>query len=248
MDKGLTRINAYIPKLMLFIYLMISISFSQDDQTQSSETGFKNYIQIGFVNEAALYYHHPITESFFLKSGANIYWGYEENKDDDGSYRRQESSTGPTELKLKFNRISSSYDINFSSLLMYNINGNEYAKFYLGIGPSVLFTLQKSSSISSEYTDSTFSNHGDESLKTGLGIGPAISIMIVSHVYRSVSIVAEYNVESYYTWTDDTYSSYNEYKYANSLNPTFYNYQYRNESNGWKFRLSRVKVGLLIGL
>ncbi len=235
---------------LILILTVVSISISQTDSNQTTEDKKSSkYLQIGFINETALYYHFTLNKSLRLKSGIDVNWNYDEKKDGDG-YNRSQLNYPPyvEEEKRKANSIDNSYEITASSIVFFQLNDYEYASLYLGIGPSLSYSYAKTSSHSSSYADTTFYNSGFSSVYKVFGIGPSVSLMITSHIYGMLFLVSEYDLATYYTWnTDDngfTYSSKSAYSTTISYEST----DYHQESKGWKLRLSSVKVGLLIEL
>ncbi|MDP3149128.1 MAG: hypothetical protein Q8N83_08360, partial [Ignavibacteria bacterium] len=220
-----------------------------EDKNEEKKSCFKA-LQVGFLNEKALYYHNAVNEKFSLKSGVSVYWNYDEKKEGDG-YNNYQESYGPEErsVKMKVKTFSSSYGIVFSSQLLYRFTDYEYVQIYVAFGPSLSYSFSKNSSGSSENTDSTFSKYNTETKNTVFGIGPSVSFIIKNHLYGNLSLVSEYNLSAYYTWNNNTYnygsSSNDDY---NLSQHNYYNNQNHQETKGWKMSLSDVRIGLLIEL
>ena len=240
--------------LIMFMFLSISATSlvlpqTTEDKKEEKKSCFKA-LQVGFLNEKALYYHNAVNEKFSLKSGVSVYWNYDEKKEGDG-YNNYQESYGPEErsVKMKVKTFSSSYGIVFSSQLLYRFTDYEYVQLYVAFGPSFSYSLLKTTSGSSENTDSTFNKFSSESKNTVLGIGPSVSFIIKSHLYGNLSLVSEYNFSAYYTWNDETRNSSSGSNQAYNLNQqSYYNYQYHQETKGWEMSLSDVRIGLLIEL
>ncbi len=234
--------------LASFLVVTIELSFSQSDVSVDKENkSASEYLQIGFINETALYYHNSLTERILLKSGVSIFWNYDEKNEGEGYWKNQYNPTPEREEKTKSNGIENKYEIILSSLAMYSINDHQYAKMYFGFGPSLSYSLIKYSGGNSNFTDTTYSRNGDESNYSVFGIGPSVSALIKSHLYANLFLVSEYNIIAHYTWNTENYNSRYESKYAGS-SPNYSVSQRHEESNGWKLRLSNVRVGLLIAL
>ena len=183
--------NAPLQKLILltlFLSLSTNISFSQSNDKSSDPNTPLKYVQIGFINETAVYYYFSLNEKLMLKSGVSVFWNYDDKNNNEGYHINQNSSNSESEEKLKSNSGNNNYEIILSSLAMYSINDYELAKIYLGVGPSILYSLSKSSSNYSQYTDTTYSRGGSESQLSTFGFGPAVSVSIKSKLYGNLFI------------------------------------------------------------
>ena len=239
---------------VMFMFLSISVTSlllpqTTEDKKEEKKSSSKA-LQIGFLNEKALYYHNELTDKLALKSGVSVYLNYDEKKDGDG-YTNHKYSHGSTE-QTKFTMVesfSSSRGVVLSSLLLYRFTDYEYAQLYFACGPTFSYTLAKSSSGYSENTDTTISNSSSESKSTTVGIGPSFSFIIKSHIYANISLISEYNLSAYYTWNKELYNSDSKSNSAYDLtNYNYYSTQYHVETKGWKITLSDVRIGLLIAL
>lgn len=243
-----TSNSAMLTLSILILMLFANISYSQSDNENNSGNKLDlQSMQINFINETAFYYHFPINGNFSLRSGLSAFWNYEEKKDDEGYHKEFDGLSNYREQKSTDRGINNTYEVILSSQLLYNLNEYKYAKVYLGVGPSFIYSLMKYTSNTSEYTDTTFTRYGNESNYTTYGIGPSISILIKTHIYSSISLVSEYNFSAFYARYIVDYTSRYETKYSES-SQYFHKSETHRESSGWKLRFSNVRVGLLITL
>lgn len=235
----------------LYFIIMLCSLFSligaQTDEHTPPPTPSVSMLQIGFINETALYYHLPLNEDLSLKSGLSASWIL--NESDNGTGTVNYFTNGiPEQRKYTEGSINSSLEFGASSLAMFTMKRFELVQLSLGAGPSVLYSVQRYSSNNRSYTDTTFDRYGSESQYTTVGIGPSVSALFSANVYGSVFITAEYSVTAYYCWYSENYNSRNEYKSPYSSTVTYNRSNSEEESNIWKIRLSSVRVGLMFGL
>jgi hypothetical protein len=240
------RLMSSLSILILLLFPNIAYTQSENENSNCDKIDLQ-LLQISFINETALYYHFPLNGNFSLRSGISVFWNYEEKKDGEGYSRDFDGPSYNREQKTTDMGINNNYEIILSSQLLYNLNEYKYAKVYLGVGPSLIYSLMKYASNASYYTDTTFSRYGDELEATTLGIGPSISILIKTHLYSSISLVSEYNFSAFYIWVKENSRSRTESKYSDTYQYSR-NYEANRESSGWKLRFSNVRVGLLIAL
>lgn len=224
-------------------------AYSQsDNRNGAGEISQKNSLQISFVNETAAYYHCTLSKGLGLKSGISISWNYDEKKDGDGYSRWQEGSSTPIEEKLKSSSSNSSHEIIASSLLTLEIVDVEYISLRLGVGPSLSYSFQKYTSASNTYTDTTYSRNDYSSSNSIFGVGPSVSAIVTTRIYGRVSLVSEWNFSAYYVWNTLNNTSSYAARYPWSPTPTSSQNEEHDESNGWRLRLSSIRVGVLIEL
>lgn len=88
--------------LMSLVFLSNSVAQSVDTTNIESKPGASG-LQIGFINETALYYHFPINSSMSFRIGLDFNWNYDDKKDGEGYYRYLNYNYLPNEEKFKSN-------------------------------------------------------------------------------------------------------------------------------------------------
>lgn len=235
--------------LFVFLFLLSNSSLPQQEDKPLESEKNAPFLHIGFLNEIALYYHHPLGDRWSIKTGLSAHWDLSEDKDGEAEYTSitSHSLNSPVD-KREVNSSSNYHDFTLSSLLFYRVNDYKYASIYLGFGPAFSYSYSKSSYSQNKFTDTTYSKSSNESRSTFTKVGPSISLMITSNIYKGIFLVSEYNVSVYYGWNKQSFFDTAESKPVYSTTPYFFNSEGNLKSNSWTIKLSNVKIGLMFQL
>lgn len=234
---------------LFFLFLFFQSTFSQSETTDKTKECESRLLHIGFLNETALYYHHPLGDKWSIKTGLSASWDLSEDKDGESEYKTFTSySLNSSVEKREENSRSNYQEFTLSSLFCYRVNDYKYATIHLGFGPAFSYSYSKSSYYRNRFTDTTYSKSSYEDKRISTKVGPSISLMITSNIYKGIFLVSEYNITAYYGWNNQDYSNIDESKSAYSPSPSFYNNVGSLKSNSWTIKLSNVKIGLMFQL
>ncbi len=234
---------------LFFLFIFFQSAFSQSETTDKTKECEGRFLHIGFLNETALYYHHPLGERWSIKTGLSASWNLSEDKDGEAEYKRFSNYNLNLPVEKREENSTTNYqEFTLSSLLFYRINDYKYASIYLGFGPAFSYSYSKSSLYRNQFTDSTYLKYSDENISQSIKVGPSISLMIASNIYKGIFLVSEYNITAYYGWNNQDYSIIEESKSVYSTSPYFYKSAGSLKSNSWTIKLSNVKIGLMFQL
>jgi len=235
--------------LFVFLFVLSNSSLPQQENKPLESERNSSFLHIGFLNEIALYYHQPLGARWSIKTGLSANWDLSEDKDGEAEYKYFTNfSLNSIVEKREENSRSNYQEFTLSSLIYYRVNDYRYASVHLGFGPAFSYSYSKSEQYRNQFTDTTYSKSSYESRSKSAKVGPSISLIITSNIYKSIFLVSEYNITAYYGWNNQDYSSIDESKSAYSTSPSFYNNLRSSKSNSWKIKLSNVRIGLMFQL
>lgn len=252
MKKFKSLQSCTLMQLTFLVFILAFTAYSQkstnsNEQIKESDS----FLHIGFLNEAALYYHYSPIKSFTLKTGFAFNWNYNETKSNEGfqiSKAQHLSDPEGRRVNLKEGSNYNSYQAIFSSVLYYNLSNNSITSIYIGLGPSISYNYWKNNSFYNTFTDTSF-NYTNQNMKSSeLGAGLTFSLMVKSRVYDNYYLVGEYNFSTLYTWNNSKQNSEYRDKYSTTSGEYFSSNYSESKGNGWRIQFSNVKIGILIGL
>jgi hypothetical protein len=207
-------------------------------------------LQFQLVGGIGINYFAPIGSSSCIRLGVDVAFKHEHS---DGSYDEQ-AVVFPSSVTISKGYPASeatSYDLTVSGLFIQTLSEFMSTSFYCGIGPSVSFSYSKAVSNVDDRAmlgasfNSVKGTSEDKSTVRGLG-GLAL-LGARARLVENVSISAELCFSALHKWSNT--STYSETMYAFSEGNAYQISDSKSSSGrGWSTTVSRIRVGLVIGI
>lgn len=135
-----------------------------------------------------------------------------------------------------------SYAIDVTVSYLHSLDVTDNTFFYFGLGPSARYarTYQKNTYNETASTDPQPYNSKNENRTTDWGIGIRVIAGVESSLSSDVSVLAEYQLSGFTTW------SHTNYKSSYWSGPSSTSYTTERDRRGWQVEFHSIKLGIAV--
>ncbi|QQS34726.1 MAG: hypothetical protein IPM56_10680 [Ignavibacteriales bacterium] len=230
-------------KVMLigsFVFLFNSWILNAQVRDSSSLKDLHTF-NIYFINGYALSYDFYKSDKFYLRAELDI----STNKSDiDDEGRSVYGSTTIDNNKIDGNRVNEYFYVGFSPQIIVPVFSTSFGQLYLGCGPSLGYSVRKSSyeeqRISDTGTSSGFTNSNNE---TYYDAGVLVIGGVKAFIADNISLFAEVHLNGGITWLKEENNNVS----SNSISASIISSR-SIESDGWFYDARFIRLGVSLSL
>ena len=236
--------------------ILTSLIVTFDAQTTYSQTGDSSStsmqpggaIQFQLIGGTGLDYIGYLNQSSSFRVGIDFSFNHSTQSGNQSSYysyspTQPPASSGDTTISEN-DLATNSYSLTLSGLYIQNLTEYGNAFLYCGVGPMLVFSLQRNAWTNQSSTNLNW-NNSESSSKTS-GLGPIAILGARGKLCGQIEISGEIGVSATYQW--NTFSSFSNSGAIDLLNTSLNSSSSISHLNGWVFSFTHIRVGVIVDL